>query len=101
MVHELERGLEITAHELESHASTAKPESQKNIQKDDTVCLFCRETLSNAKREERARHVGRHMEEIAFSAVTKPYEDWDFDTNSSGKSNEGLNLNYEGTSADE
>lgn len=92
MVHELGRDFEITAHELESYASTAKPESQKTTQKDDIACLFCREILSNAKRIERARHVGRHMEEIAFSVVTKPYEDWDFYTNSSGKSNKDEDL---------
>lgn len=28
--------------------------------------------------DERSRHVGRHMEEIAFTVVTKPYEDWEF-----------------------
>lgn len=27
---------------------------------------------------ETLRHICRHMEEIAFTVVTKPYEDWDF-----------------------
>ena len=50
------------------------------------ACLFCGEMLSKANLRERAEHVGRHMEEIAFSVVTKPYEDWDFYTESSRKS---------------
>ena len=93
MVHELEMGLEIVAHELESYASTVKPESEEIMQEDDIACLFCREILSKAKRDERARHVGRHMEEIAFSVVTKPYEDWEFYTDSSGMSNKDVDLN--------
>ena len=42
------------------------------------TCVFCEEVLSMAGPEERSRHVGRHMEEIAFMVVTKPYEDWEF-----------------------
>lgn len=55
---------------------------------DGIACLFCGEVLSKAwsKRDEYARHVGRHMEEIAFAVVTKPYEEWDFYSDSSGKS---------------
>ena len=41
-------------------------------------CVFCGEVLPAAICMERARHVGRHMEEIAYMVVTKPYEDWDF-----------------------
>jgi hypothetical protein len=31
------------------------------------------------------RHLGRHMEDISYTVVTKPYEDWEFynDINSS------------------
>ena len=57
-----------------------------NFDKDGITCLFCEEVLSEARRDEYARHVGCHMEEIAFAVVTKPYEDWDFYSDSSGKS---------------
>ena len=63
----------------------------------EKACLFCGEIqLGNSN--ERAQHVGRHMEEIAFSVVTKPYEDWDFYTESSGKSRMGVNQFYQATS---
>ena len=48
-------------------------------------CLFCGEKLPDT---DRGRHVGRHMEEIAFLVVTKPYEDWEF--YSDGASNPSL-----------
>ena len=51
----------------------------KNV---DPKCLFCNEDIG-FDRTERGRHVGRHMEEIAFAIVTKPYEEWDFYTASS------------------
>lgn len=38
-------------------------------------CLFCGERIESG-RENLARHVGRHMEEISFAVVTKPYEEW-------------------------
>ncbi len=41
-------------------------------------CLFCGEPLSALLYDSQWRHVGRHMEEIAFGVVTKPYEDWEF-----------------------
>ena len=40
-------------------------------------CLFCNEDIG-FDRTKRVRHIGRHMEEIAFAIVTKPYEKWDF-----------------------
>lgn len=40
-------------------------------------CVFCGEVLP-ASRTGRGRHIGRHMEEIAFTVVTKPYKAWDF-----------------------
>lgn len=85
-VHGLERGLEMVAHELETYASAAKPASDKIIHREGVACLFCGEVLSKAERDEYARHVGRHLEEIAFAVMTKPYEDWDFYSVSSGKS---------------
>ena len=43
------------------------------------VCIFSEEGLTIADYwENRGRHEARHMEEIAFMVVTKPYEDWDF-----------------------
>ena len=38
---------------------------------------FCSEDIGRI-RTNRGRHIGRHMEEIAFAVVTKPYEEWDF-----------------------
>jgi Fungal Zn(2)-Cys(6) binuclear cluster domain len=34
-------------------------------------------------RKEVGVHLGRHMEEIAFAVVTKPYDDWEFYSDSS------------------
>jgi len=36
------------------------------------------------------KHVGRHMEEIAFAVVRKPYEEWDFYSDSSGQANHDI-----------
>ena len=73
---------EITQHELTPghfRASTSrKPE--ENLAR---VCLFCGEEL---RIDEHGKHVSRHMEEIAFAVVRKPYEDWDFYSDSSGPS---------------
>ena len=64
-------------HELSVHG-----ENYSNLENWKTLlhkmCVFCGEVLPEAKCEERSRHVGRHMEEIAFTVVTKPYEEWDF-----------------------
>jgi hypothetical protein len=38
------------------------------------TCPLCQDPI----RDQLDRHVGRHMEEISFAVVTKPYEDWDF-----------------------
>lgn len=45
------------------------------------VCLFCGEEI---RIDDHGKHVSRHMEEIAFAVVRKPYEDWDFYSDSSG-----------------
>ena len=50
------------------------PDPNKNV---DPKCVFCNEDLG-FDRPKRVRHIGRHMEEIAFAIVTKPYEKWDF-----------------------
>ena len=50
------------------------------------TCVFCEKKFPMFRRREHSRHLGRHMEEIAFMVVTKPYEDWDFYSDaSSGK----------------
>ena len=41
------------------------------------TCVFCGEDLGPSFNK-RERHVGQHMEEIAFAVVSKPYEEWDF-----------------------
>lgn len=48
-----------------------------------SMCLFCPERISSVCTRNRARHIGRHMEEIAFAVVPKAYEDWEFYSDSS------------------
>ena len=43
----------------------------------DPRCPFCSEDIG-LDRSNRERHIGRHMEGIAFAVVTKPYEEWEF-----------------------
>jgi len=52
-------------------------------------CLFCGERLSDLMYSERYQHIGRHMAEIAFGFVTKPYEDWEFYSDSSSNTGRG------------
>ena len=43
------------------------------------TCLFCgQRTTEGRGQNSRGRHVGQHMEEIAFMVVPKAYEDWEF-----------------------
>ena len=63
---------------------------EQNVHRYELACHFCKEELSEVGEIEYARHVGRHMEEIAFAVVTKPYEDWEFYSDCSGKSNKNL-----------
>ncbi|KAL8880391.1 MAG: hypothetical protein Q9198_002188 [Flavoplaca austrocitrina] len=58
-------------HERRSHKS------------DSNLCPFCQEAVPVNKKWTWGFHVGRHMEEIAFTVVPKPYEDWDFYSDSS------------------
>ena len=53
------------------------------------TCVFCEEVLSSYNWKDRTRHLARHMEEIAFTVVTKPYEDWDFYSDASSVKNQG------------
>ena len=43
----------------------------------DAICPFCQETIAKGYIM-LGRHLGRHMEEISFAVVTKPYEEWKF-----------------------
>ena len=58
--------------------------------KEPRTCVFCGEMLSFADLKDRSRHVPRHMEEIAFTVVTKQYEDWDFYSDASSVKYEGV-----------
>ena len=40
-------------------------------------CVFCTEAIAGKIRD-RFKHVGRHMEDIVFSAIPKQYEEWEF-----------------------
>ena len=65
----------FSRHEILEHSLIIpNPDPSVNV---DPQCLFCNEDIGS-NRTKRARHVGRHMEEIAFAIVTKPYEEWDF-----------------------
>ena len=63
-------------HELSSHGDSYDLEIGKLSC--HRKCVFCGEVLLEDEWEERVRHVGRHMEEIAFTVVTRIYEDWEF-----------------------
>ena len=52
--------------------------------KESIICPFCGQQTAEGKGPNpRERHVGQHMEEIAFTVVPKAYEDWDFYSDSS------------------
>ena len=63
-------------HEHSVHGGDSSSlESYPRISRSD--CVFCGYVLPEAL-SERKQHIRRHMEEIAFTVVTKPYEDWEF-----------------------
>ena len=72
------------------HPSLLPNDPNKNA---DQKCLFCNEDIGFG-RTERGRHIGRHMEEIAFAIVTKPYEEWDFYSVSSERYFDGQGLGH-------
>ena len=57
---------EVLAHDL----------PEKRMFTDPIVCLFCGERIRVG--DDISQHVGRHMEDIAFSVVSKPYNEWSF-----------------------
>ena len=68
---------EISSHEVPylcEHIDDCKKIAGKSI-----TCLFCgQQTTEGRGQYSRGRHVGQHMEEIAFMVVPKAYEDWEF-----------------------
>ena len=64
---------------LEHSVKIPDPDPTENV---NLECPFCNEDIG-FDLIERVRHIGRHMEEIAFAIVTKPYEEWDFYSDSS------------------
>ena len=63
--------------QLKDHAK--KNHSDLGLDLEGEACPFCHASAFGIT----TLHVGRHMEEIAFAVVTKPYEEWDFYTDSS------------------
>ena len=59
-------------------------------------CPFCGlHTTEGKGRHSRGKHIGQHMEEIAFMVVPKAYEDWEFYSEaSSGKQEDAYKRPY-------
>lgn len=81
---------EIRTHELgglegaPSHDNIEGKAVIRKMRKASVVCLFCGDrTEEGSGHGSRGRHVGRHMEEIAFTVVSKGYEEWEFYSDSS------------------
>ena len=79
---------EYLLHEIEAHETVLSKRSlartARRKREESIVCIFCGErTEVGNGNNSRGRHVGRHMEEIAFIIVPKAYEEWDFYTDSS------------------
>ena len=75
------------AHEFRNHIIEFQEEQLRAGKIPDQLselllCPFCDEKTDGGARA-RGDHLGRHMEEIAFAVVTKPYEDCDFYSTSS------------------
>ena len=75
-------------HEVEAHELSAFEWSlalMVRIRREESItCVFCGERTDAGKGDNsRGRHVGRHMEEIAFTVVPKAYEEWEFYSESS------------------
>ena len=83
-------------HEIEAHEICLSERSSARIVKrkreESIVCIFCGErTEAGNGVNARGRHIGRHMEEMAFTVVPKAYEDWDFYTDSSATTSSSSN----------
>ncbi|KAL8837526.1 MAG: hypothetical protein Q9170_002485 [Blastenia crenularia] len=71
---------EFTTHELRAHHFSRKDSKTSS---NNDLCPFCQVNLPEPWQRNRGRHLGRHMEEVAFAVVPKPYEDWEFYSDSS------------------
>lgn len=84
----------FVVHELSAHIApeSSWAERGQGLPNPKKPCIFCEEVPSMADMvdwKESSRHVARHMEEIAFTVVTKPYEDWDFYSDASSVKHQG------------
>ena len=73
-------------HEFKQRFYTTPNGPRTEERTNSRVCVFCGERTCGEKTltdYDRCHHVGRHMEEIAFTVISKPYEDWDFYSDSS------------------
>ena len=69
-------------HSTEFEAGHIRAGKKPDEPSESLLCPFCGERMDRGELT-RGKHLGRHMEEIAFAVVTKPYEDWDFYSTSS------------------
>ena len=68
---------EITTHEVDNVGVRTRPIPQRA--KESITCIFCgMQTAWGKGPHSRGRHVGQHLEEIAFIVVPTAYEDWAF-----------------------
>ena len=81
---------EMIDHELKKHETFIQDETlrggliEPSTKLSDRVsCPFCRKSCPRLDTIERGRHIGRHMEEIAFVVVPTVYEEWEFYSNCS------------------
>lgn len=66
-------------HEITSHRSRLPlgPKEERttcSLTIERIICPFCKETIELRN----SSHVGRHLEEIAFTIINSKYEDWEF-----------------------
>ncbi|KAI4158441.1 MAG: hypothetical protein LQ342_007439 [Letrouitia transgressa] len=68
---------EITVHELRER--NLSRDRIKNRKLASIKCPFCGlQTAEGKGPDSRGRHLGQHLEEIAFLVAPKVYEDWEF-----------------------
>lgn len=63
--------------EHELRGESPSPESVTKKARESAKCLFCG-VQTRIGGDSRARHLGRHMEEISFALIGTPYKEWDF-----------------------
>ena len=75
---------EWSSHEVHDHCMETRETDVQSIDKikKQSKCPFCTEGME-PRNNHREQHIGRHMEEVAFAIVTKPYKYCDFYSNSS------------------